>query len=293
MLSEQHSKSIRKQRGKNSPRLAKEKKAKPTVQPATKNVPYKFPFKFEVPAELLKQNKRYLLALQRTIQFNGPDVELAVRALFKLASNATLLCAMAASNPRTSEFAQKAARRMELIAVLKGNPRRLPSFSGALSRLKTFNTYHPRGPHKKASGEQRTNLDSERATAEWLNGIIETFWRGVVSRSLCIPPIPDEVRVRLLAPETRLNGREWAKALLDNLPKDSSGRSVEIYGFARGFFERRASTRKRPDADVVAVGFIKFSGERFNPLLKQEAEQAESAYQILTRERDQTNIQSR
>jgi hypothetical protein len=278
------------------------KKAKKPLpkKPAAPPVPTPTPS----PAELLAEGTRILRHLQATVQFGGQisgpgiehavAVEQAVAAMFRLARSATMNCAMAAHNPRTAALAQEAASRMDWIAVLRGNPDRLPWFAGALARLDTFHTYRPRGPHKKASGTERTDPKAGLATAEWLMERIVGFWRGVVSRGLRIPPIPDEVRARLLAPKYRLKGREWAKALYDNLPKEpNSSQPFEVYGFGRAYFERAAPRRKRPNADLVAVGFIKLAGERFTPLLKREVKQAESSYHLMMRERGQKNIGSR
>jgi hypothetical protein len=179
---------------------------------------------------------------------------------------------------------------MDSIAVLRaGNPKNLPWYSHALDRLvpKTFHFFRSRGPHKKGANPRDAEM------GQWVENRIHAFWPDVISRNRRIPPIPDEVRARLLAPENRLNGRKWAEALLDDLPKESTNPNpFEIYdkGENQLFFERKVPERKRPGADRVRAGFVKFAGERFYPLLKAEAEQAESAFQLLMKERSQTNI---
>jgi len=250
------------------------------------------------PAELLAEGQRILRELQRAIQFNGQfnggpgAVEHAVAAMFKLASSATVNCAMAAHSPRTIAYAQEAASRSDWIPVLKGNPKRLPWFAEALNRLETFQTYRSRGPHKKAGDNERGDLTADQALAEWTLARISEFWRGVISRSARIPPIPDSVRVDLLGRKNRLDGRKWAESLLEHLPKEPNNPyPFEVYdrGSKQAFFERQVPERKKSGSDRVCAGFVKYVGERFQPHLEHEIKMAEISYQKLRRERSQTN----
>jgi hypothetical protein len=236
--------------------------------------------------------RRILRTLQAMIQFGDPDSKLAVEATFSLAHIATHHSALAAHNPRTASVALSTAKRMDSIAVLRaGNSKNLPWYSKALDQLtsKTFHSYKSRGPHRKGANIRDIEM------GQWVEDRIHTFWPGVISRGRRIPHIPDQVRVVLLSPRNRLNGRKWAGALLDDLPKEpNSSNPFEVYdqGKNQAFFERQVPERKNPNADRVRAGFVKFAGERFYPLLKAEVEQAESSYTLLMRELCQTNITS-
>jgi hypothetical protein len=224
------------------------------------------------------------------IQFSDPDSKTAVEATFKLAGIATLNSAMAAHSPRTASLAEGIAARSDWIAVLRAaNPDRLPSFSAALESLgsKTFQSYRPRGAHKKG-----TNPEAVRIT-DWFFRQIEIFWQSVIDRNRKIPPTPDHVRFYLLSPENRLRGSEWAKKLFDSLPKEN-GVPFEVFdgGIKQAFFESQLPKIRRPKPDRAKKGFVKFAGERFNPLLKSERQAAERSYEILMRERIQKNISS-
>lgn len=280
--------SHRKGPGKSGGGNAKKKETKGAGFPAAKLSPEP-PIAPITAASYFREARRILHALRAMIQFGDPDSKTAVEATFALAHIATHHSAMAAHSPRTAPVAASIAKRMDSIAVLKaGNPRNLPWYSQALDQLslKTFHSYKPRGPHKKGANTEAIEI------GQWVENRIRAFWPGVISRDRRIPPIPDDVRTSLLAPENRLDGRKWAEALLNDLPREPLKPSpFEVYdeGSNQKFFERQVPARKRPNADGVRAGFVKFAGERFTPLLKAEAEQAEIAFQFLLRERNQTN----
>jgi hypothetical protein len=219
----------------------------------------------------------------------GPDSEDALKAMFALAVSATLNCAEVASqNEKGRALAQRVVEGMDCIAVLRGNPSILWPFEKLrkgleeLERLstKTFQTYHSRSPHKKTEG------DSEKQIRLWVIDRMSMFWRGVITRERCDPPIPDEVRMSLLSPENRLNGRKWALALFNSLPK-RNGIPVEVSGEYGYKLEEKFFKAFSPKGrlDDTKQGFASYVGKRFNPLLRSEVKHAETAYNILMSER--------